>query len=47
MENMKLKDVVELVEKVLSENKFQCTMVNGHPRFVLSLEKVLRKQPTS
>ena len=40
MENMKLKDVVELVKEVLSENKFQCMMVNGRPRFMLSLDEI-------
>lgn len=40
--NMKLKDVVELVEKVLSENKFQSIQQNGNPYYMLSYEEKQR-----
>lgn len=39
METMKLKDVVGLVEKTLSENKFQSVMQSGNPYYLLSYEE--------
>lgn len=42
MENMKLKDVVELVKQVLSENKFQSATQKGDPYYLLSYEEKQR-----
>ena len=42
MEKIKFKDVVELVEKVLGENKFQSVMQNGNPYNMLSYEQKQR-----